>query len=124
MMRCRCLCTNRQRMPLTETQIATVLGNADPDGKDRVPVRMNWQADDMNTNWIRVMTPDAGKSGDVKSNRGFVFIPEVGDHVLVASATAIPPVPMSWAACSTNRQVVAAARATTARALPAAAAAR
>jgi rhs element vgr protein family protein len=24
---------------------------------------MNWQADDMNTNWIRVMTPDAGRSG-------------------------------------------------------------
>ena len=70
-------------MPLTETQIATILGNADPDGKDRVPVRMNWQADDMNTNWIRVMTPDTGRSGDVKSNRGFVFIPEVGDHVLV-----------------------------------------
>ena len=29
------------------------------------------------------MTPDAGKSGDVSSNRGFVFIPEVGDQVLL-----------------------------------------
>ena len=80
-------------MPLTETQIATVLGSADPDGKDRVPVRMNWQADDMNTNWIRVMTPDAGRSGDVKSNRGFVFIPEVGDHVLVGFRHGYPSRP-------------------------------
>ena len=37
----------------------------------------------MHTDWIRVMTPDGGSSDDVKSNRGFVFIPEVGDQVLV-----------------------------------------
>jgi len=30
------------------------------------------------TGWIRVMTPDG-----VETNRSFVFIPEVGDHVLV-----------------------------------------
>ncbi len=29
------------------------------------------------------MTPDAGKSRNVSSNRGFVFIPEVGDQVLL-----------------------------------------
>ena len=29
------------------------------------------------------MTPDGGSSSDVKSNRGFVFIPEVGDQVLL-----------------------------------------
>jgi len=29
------------------------------------------------------MTPDGGGSKDVKSNRGFVFIPEVGDQVLL-----------------------------------------
>ena len=71
------------RIPHAETQMATVTRNDDPRGSGRIQVRMNWQADDMNTNWIRVMTPDAGRSGDVKSNRGFVFIPEVGDHVLV-----------------------------------------
>ena len=63
--------------------MATVTRNDDPRGSGRIQVRMNWQADDMNTNWIRVMTPDGGSSSDVKSNRGFVFIPEVGDHVLV-----------------------------------------
>ena len=36
------------------------------------------------TSWIRVMTPDGGGCRDgVETNRGFVFIPEVGDHVLV-----------------------------------------
>ena len=37
----------------------------------------------MQTGWVRVMTPDGGSSKDVKSNRGFVFIPEVGDQVLL-----------------------------------------
>ena len=71
------------RMPLAETQMATVLSNADPEGKGRVRVRMNWQTDGMQTSWVRVMTPDGGSSSDVKSNRGFVFIPEVGDQVLL-----------------------------------------
>ena len=70
-------------MPLAETQMATVLSNADPQGKGRVRVRMNWQTNGMQTGWVRVMTPDGGSSSDVKSNRGFVFIPEVGDQVLL-----------------------------------------
>ena len=70
-------------MPLAETQMATVLSNADPHGAGRVQVRMNWQTDNMRTSWVRVMTPDGGGSKDVKSNCGFVFIPEVGDQVLL-----------------------------------------
>ena len=70
-------------MSLGETQMATVLSNADPHGAGRVQVRMNWQTDNMRTSWVRVMTPDGGGSKDVKSNRGFVFIPEVGDQVLL-----------------------------------------
>ena len=73
----------RVPMPVAETQMATVTSNADPNGNGRVQVRMNWQQGDMHTGWVRVMTPDAGKSGDVSSNRGFVFIPEVGDQVLL-----------------------------------------
>ena len=70
-------------LPVAQTQMATVVSNADPRGKGRVQVRMNWQTEGMRTDWIRVMTPDGGSSESVKSNRGFVFIPEVGDHVLV-----------------------------------------
>ena len=73
----------KMRMPLAETQMATVLSNADPEGKGRVRVRMNWQTDGMQTGWVRVMTPDGGSSKDVRRNRGFVFIPEVGDQVLL-----------------------------------------
>ena len=83
MMRCRCLYTDRLRLPLAEMQMATVLSNADPHGVGRVQVRMNWQTDNMRTSLVRVMTPDGGGSKDVKSNRGFVFIPEVGDQVLL-----------------------------------------
>ena len=70
-------------MPQAETQMTTVLSNADPHGEGRVQVRMNWQTDNMRTSWVRVMTPDGGGSKDVKSNRGFVFIPEIGDQVLL-----------------------------------------
>ena len=38
----------------------------------------------MQTSWIRVLTPDAGTSDKVTTNRGFVFIPEKGDQVMVA----------------------------------------
>ena len=71
-------------LAVAETQMARVMSNADPEGKGRVQVRMNWQTGNMHTDWIRVMTPDGGGCRDgVETNRGFVFIPEVGDHVLV-----------------------------------------
>ncbi len=70
-------------MPVADSQTGVVVDNADPDGKGRVQVRMVWQTDGMRTDWLRVMTPDGGGSDDVRTNRGFVFIPEVGDHVLV-----------------------------------------
>ena len=70
-------------LAVAETQMARVTDNADPEGKGRVKVRMNWQVGNMHTDWIRVMTPDGGGGENVATNRGFVFIPEVGDHVLV-----------------------------------------
>ena len=70
-------------MPLAETQIATVLSNEDPKKKGRVQVQFQWQSGDMKTAWIRVLSPDAGKSDNVGTNRGFVFIPEEGDQVMV-----------------------------------------
>lgn len=70
--------------PLAENQVATVLDNADPEGQGRVRVQMLWQkAKGQQTDWIRVMTGDAGSSGQVSKNRGHVFIPEIGDQVMV-----------------------------------------
>ena len=70
-------------LAVAETQMARVMSNADPEGKGRVQVQMNWQTGNMHTDWIRGLTPDGGSSDNVGANRGFVFIPEVGDHVLV-----------------------------------------
>ena len=70
--------------PRTGPQQATVLSNADPENKGRVQVQFQWQKGlRKSTNWIRVQTPDAGSSGKVKSNRGFVCVPEEGDTVMV-----------------------------------------
>ena len=61
-----------------------VVSNEDPKKLGRVQVKMNWQTGPMQTSWIRVLTPDAGTSDKVPTNRGFVFIPEKGDQVMVA----------------------------------------
>ena len=70
-------------LAVAETQMARVTSNADPEGKGRVQVQMNWQTGDMYSDWIRGLTPDGGSSDNVENNRGMVFIPEVGDYVLV-----------------------------------------
>lgn len=70
--------------PVAQTQIAIVTDNADPKGMGRVRVQMLWQQDtDQKTDWIRVMTTDAGGSSTVSKNRGHVFVPEVDDQVLI-----------------------------------------
>lgn len=70
--------------PVAETQMAIVKDNADPKNMGRVRVSMLWQEDKGEmTDWIRVLTPDAGGGGKVSKNRGFVFVPEVGDQVFV-----------------------------------------
>lgn len=42
------------------------------------------------TNFIRVASPDAGSSDKVLKNRGFKFIPEIGDQVLVNFYEGVP----------------------------------
>lgn len=70
--------------PIAQTQQAVVESSTDPKNKGRIRVQMLWQQDtQMRTAWLRVMTPDAGSSDTVSNNRGMVFIPEVGDHVMV-----------------------------------------
>nr|MBP6611630.1 type IV secretion protein Rhs [Paludibacter sp.] len=70
--------------PVAQTQQALVVDNADPKGNGRIRVQLLWQqTKNLRTPWLRVMTPDAGTSGEVPTNRGMVFIPEVGDHVML-----------------------------------------
>lgn len=69
--------------PIAQPQAAAVLSNEDPKKKGRVQVQFQWQSGAMKTSWLRVMTPDAGASDKVGTNRGFVHIPEVDDQVMV-----------------------------------------
>ncbi|WP_329311140.1 phage baseplate assembly protein V [Streptomyces sp. NBC_01262] len=67
--------------------IGIVTNNRDPDGLGRVKMALPWLADDAETDWARVAVPMAG------AGRGFSFLPEVGDEVLVAFEHGNPEVP-------------------------------
>jgi len=58
--------------------VGIVTNNKDPDGLGRVKATLPWMADQIETDWARVVTPMAGGS------RGVYFLPEVDDEVLVA----------------------------------------
>jgi len=78
--------------PQAGSHRAIVKDNADPEGMGRVRIQFQWQQQ-MNkmTNWIRVQSPDAG--GESRTGRGFIFIPEVGDEVMVNFVNADPSRP-------------------------------
>jgi type VI secretion system secreted protein VgrG len=71
-------------LPIAEPQIATIKDNKDPDGMGRVRAQMLWQKGDEMTDWLRVMTPDAGGGKGGAKNRGLVVVPEPGDQVLIS----------------------------------------
>ncbi|MBL3659082.1 type VI secretion system Vgr family protein [Fulvivirga sediminis] len=70
--------SNAMAYPRSESQVATVMDNADPDGLSRVKVQFAWQkpTGEM-TPWLRMVTPHSG------GEKGFHFIPEVGEEVIV-----------------------------------------
>lgn len=70
------------KMPVALPELATVEKNDDEKEQGRVKVAFDWQKG-KTTNWIRVQSPNAGTSNAVSKNRGLVFVPEVGDQVMV-----------------------------------------
>lgn len=58
--------------------IAVVTNIKDEDGLGRVKVKFPWLSTEDESPWARVLTPMAG------NDRGFYFLPEVDDEVLVA----------------------------------------
>ena len=69
---------NVHSFPVAESQPATVISNDDPAGLGRIQVAFAWQKDaGANTPWIRMTNPHSG------GGKGFYFIPEVGEEVLV-----------------------------------------
>ena len=74
--------------PTAMPEVAVVVDNADPKNMGRVKVQFAWQRlddrpQDKTSGWIRVQTPDAGSSAVIDKNRGFFFVPEIGDQVMV-----------------------------------------
>ncbi len=64
--------------PLRGVTVGIVTDNKDPDGLGHVKVKFPWLGDNAESWWARVAMPMAGKG------RGFFFLPEVGDEVVVA----------------------------------------
>lgn len=64
--------------PVCEPQAAIIKDNADPEKLGRVQVKFYWQDDPEKSPWIRIVTPHAGKE------KGFYFIPEIGEEVWIA----------------------------------------
>lgn len=69
--------TNPILSPKATPQPAIITDNEDDGGLARVKVKFPWMADDEKTPWISVLTPHAGK------DKGFRFIPEIDDEVMV-----------------------------------------
>jgi len=69
---------NSGDFPKSHEQMGRVVENADPLGLGRVRVQMVWQeAGSEKTPWIRLLQPHSG------SGKGFYFVPEIGEEVLV-----------------------------------------
>ena len=67
-----------EAVPKGEEQPARVMDNNDPMGMGRVRVQFPWQEDKgQKTPWIRLIQPHSG------AGKGFHFIPEIGEEVLV-----------------------------------------
>jgi len=70
--------SNPDLMPLAEPHTGLVTDNADPEGLGRIRVQLFWQqARSLVTPWLRMTTPYAGVE------KGFHFVPEVGEEVMV-----------------------------------------
>jgi uncharacterized protein involved in type VI secretion and phage assembly len=60
-----------------ESQPATIKDNHDPEGMGRVKVNFFWASGSTSSEWMRMIQPHAG------AGKGFYFIPEIGEEVLV-----------------------------------------
>jgi phage protein D/phage baseplate assembly protein gpV len=67
-----------ERIRVPGVVIAIVTNNDDPDKQGRVKLKYPWLSDDAESFWARVAMPGAG------ADSGMVWIPQVGDEVLVA----------------------------------------
>lgn len=69
--------SNPEAVPYSEPQSAIVKDNKDPEKLGRVRVNFFWQENNQMSPWIRAVNPYSA------NERGFYFIPEIEDEVLV-----------------------------------------
>lgn len=69
--------SNPEAFPYSEPQSAKVKDNKDPEKLGRVRVNFFWQGENQMSPWIRAVNPYSA------NERGFYFIPEIDDEVLV-----------------------------------------
>lgn len=67
----------QRRDRMTGLAVGLVDNNKDPDEMGRVRVKFPWLSDTDVSTWARISAPMAG------NDRGFLYLPEVGDEVLV-----------------------------------------
>ncbi len=84
--------------PVAEPQLATVIDNKDPRKLGRVQVRLQWMKAPEKTPWLRVMTPHYGLDTKQEKSRGFLFVPEVKDQVMVGFQHGDPERPFVFGA--------------------------
>ena len=63
--------------PYCPVQNAVITDNNDTDNLGRVKVHFDWMEDGQSTPWISTINPHSG------DDRGFYFVPEIGDEVVV-----------------------------------------
>ncbi len=68
----------KQKERIYGVAIGIVTNNRDPEKLGRVKVRFPWLSDVNESAWARLCSPLAGKG------RGFYYLPEIDDEVLVA----------------------------------------
>ncbi len=69
--------TNPNAITHSAAQSAIVMDNNDPEQLGRIRVQFFWQKNKSMSPWLRLVTPYSG------AERGFYFIPEIDDEVLV-----------------------------------------
>lgn len=69
--------TNVHAFARAETQPARIKDNNDPEGLGRVKVEFYWASGSTSSDWMRMIQPHSG------AGKGFYFIPEIGEEVLV-----------------------------------------
>ena len=77
-----------KRSEIQGVVVGVVTNNSDPVGLGRVKVKYPWLGDQVESAWCRVAAPMAG------GERGFYFIPEINDEVLIAFEHGDPSAPI------------------------------